>query len=283
MGGSSSGPSFAVAFGGGGARGLAHIHVVETLDELGIRPVAIAGSSIGAVIGAAVAAGMSGSAIRDYAGTVLGSTAEVAARMWRTRPESISSLFGNGLRVGQFDIEGVLKAFLPDDLPASFEQLEIPLQVTGTDFFAHEEIVFSEGELLPALAASAAVPGVFRPVNRSGRILIDGGIANPVPFDLLRDKADILIAIDVVGVPRQNGAKEPGTIDLLLGSSQIMMQSITALKLRQVRPDILLRPPVSRFKILDFMKIEQVLAETAPIRDELKFAIEAAVGRFCEA
>ena len=72
-------PTFAVAFGGGGARGLAHIHVIEALDELGIRPVAIAGSSIGAIMGAGMAAGMSGSDIQDYARSILGRRAEVAA------------------------------------------------------------------------------------------------------------------------------------------------------------------------------------------------------------
>src|SRR3954471_24263186 len=84
-----SGPSFAVAFGGGGARGLSHIHVIEVLDELGIRPTAIAGSSIGAIMGAGMAAGMSGKDIHAYARSVLSRRAEVVTRMWRARPGSI--------------------------------------------------------------------------------------------------------------------------------------------------------------------------------------------------
>ena len=87
-----AGPSFAVAFGGGGARGLAHIHVIEALDELGIRPIAIAGSSIGAIMGAGMAAGMTGKDIHDYAHSVLGRRAEVASRMWRARPGSIGEM-----------------------------------------------------------------------------------------------------------------------------------------------------------------------------------------------
>ncbi|TWG61770.1 MULTISPECIES: patatin-like phospholipase family protein [unclassified Aminobacter] len=273
-------PTFAIAFGGGGARGLAHIHIAETLDELGIRPVAIAGSSIGAIVGAGVAAGMSGREIREYTVETLGRPAEVAARVWRSRPSNIAGVFGGGVRIGQFDISRILRAFLPAALPERFEDLTIPLAVTATDFYGNEEIVFDSGELLPAVAASAAVPGIFRPVERGEQLLIDGGISNPVPFDLLMDKADIVIAIDVVGTPNPNREGRPGSIDLVLGAGQIMMQSITSLKLQRSRPHIMLRPPVSKFRILDFLKVKQVLEETAAIRDELKFAIEQAVERF---
>lgn len=273
-------PTFAIAFGGGGARGLAHIHIAETLDELGIRPVAIAGSSIGAIVGAGVAAGMSGREIREYTVETLGRPAEVAARVWRSRPSNIAGVFGGGVRIGQFDISRILRAFLPEALPERFEDLTIPLAVTATDFYGNEEVVFDSGELLPAVGASAAVPGIFRPVERGGQLLIDGGISNPVPFDLLMDKADIVIAIDVVGTPNPNREGRPGSIDLVLGAGQIMMQSITSLKLQRSRPHIMLRPPVSKFRILDFLKVKQVLEETAAIRDELKFAIEQAVERF---
>ena len=82
-------PTFAVAFGGGGARGLAHIHVIEALDELGIRPVAISGTSIGAIMGAAVAAGMTGQEIEHYARSLLSGRAELLGRMWNARPGSL--------------------------------------------------------------------------------------------------------------------------------------------------------------------------------------------------
>ncbi len=109
-------PSFAIAFGGGGARGLAHIHVIEALDELGIRPVAIAGSSIGAIMGAGMAAGMTGRDIHDYARSILSRRTEVTSRMWRARPGSLTEMVG-GLRVTQFNIERILKAFLPHEIP----------------------------------------------------------------------------------------------------------------------------------------------------------------------
>ena len=104
----SSSPSFAVAFGGGGARGLAHINVIEALDELGIRPVAISGSSIGAIMGAGMAAGMSGRDIRDYAVATLSRRAEIAARLWRLRPATFGEMFGGGIRFSQFNIEKLL-------------------------------------------------------------------------------------------------------------------------------------------------------------------------------
>ena len=272
-----AGPTFAVAFGGGGARGLAHIHVIRVLDDLGIRPVAIAGSSIGAMMGAGVAAGMSGGDIEAHARAVLSSRSGAMARMWSTRPRSVGEMMAGGVRLGQFDIGRILHAFLPDALPGRFEELAIPLQVTATDFYAHSEKVFAAGDLALALAASAALPALFRPVSHEGRLLIDGGIANPVPFDLLDGMADIVIAIDVVGGPAEMGRTRPTSLELLIGAGQIMMGAIVTQKLRHSRPHILLRPPVARFGVLDFLKIERVLAETLSIRDELKRAIDAAV------
>jgi NTE family protein len=270
-------PSFAVAFGGGGARGLAHIHVIEALDELGIKPVSIAGSSIGAIMGAGMAAGMSGREIHYYARSILSHRSEVAARMWRARPGSLGEIVAGGLRVSQFNIERILKAFLPDNVPATFGDLTIPLKVTATDFFGHRLAVFDNGDLYSALAASAAIPAVFRPVRRDGMLLIDGGIYNPVPFDLIEDDADITIAIDVVGAPSDGGHRRPNSMELMFGATQLMMQSISAMKLKSKRPDVFLRPPVSRFRALDFLKIEAVLEETASIKDELKSAVDAAV------
>jgi NTE family protein len=270
-------PSFAVAFGGGGARGLAHIHAIEALDELGIRPTVIAGSSIGAIMGAGTAAGMRGRDIHDYARYVLGSAREVAARMWRARGSTFAQAMQGGLGFAQFDIEAILGAFLPDAVPQRFSDLEIPLKVTATDYFGHMSTVFCEGDLRSALAASAAIPAVFRPVRRDGRVLIDGGIFNPVPFDLLDGAADIVIAIDVVGGPVAGIGRRPNSIDLILGATQLMMQSITAAKLVQRQPEILLRPPVSRFRALDFLKVDAVMAETRALKEELKRAVETAV------
>ncbi|MCO5062944.1 MAG: patatin-like phospholipase family protein [Rhizobiaceae bacterium] len=270
-------PTFALALGGGGARGLAHIHVIEALDELGIQPTAIAGSSIGAIMAAGMAAGMRGTEIHAYAREILGRRAQVASRMWRARPGSFSEFFRGGISVSQFNVERVLSAFLPEQIPATFEELAIPLRVTATDYFGHCLHICDSGELISALGASAAIPAVFKPVRRDGRLLIDGGIYNPVPFDLVAGRADIIIAVDVVGAPTEGLRKTPSSIDLMFGASQLMMQSIIANKLQQSRPDILLRPPVSRFRVLDFLKIDSVMDETASIKDDLKRAVDTAL------
>ncbi|MER9643028.1 patatin-like phospholipase family protein [Mesorhizobium sp. M0239] len=268
-------PTFGIAFGGGGARGLAHIHVIEALDELGIKPVAIAGSSIGAIMGAGMASGMTGKDIHDYARSILGRRAQVASRMWRARPGTIAEAMQ--VRVSQFNVERILKAFLPEAIPETFAELKIPLKVTATDYFGHKLAVFEDGDLHSALAASAAIPAVFRPVTRDGRLLIDGGIYNPVPFDLIENDADIIIGVDVVGAPEEVDRKHPTSVDLMFGATQLMMQSITANKLKQCRPDILVRPAVSKYRVLDFLKIDALMNETADIKDELKRQVEKVV------
>ncbi|MER9584795.1 patatin-like phospholipase family protein [Mesorhizobium sp. M0276] len=268
-------PTFGIAFGGGGARGLAHIHVIEALDELGIKPVAIAGSSIGAIMGAGMAAGMTGKDIHDYARSILGRRAEVASRMWRARPGTIAEAMQ--VRVSQFNVERILKAFLPEVIPETFAELKIPLKVTATDYFGHKLAVFDDGDLHSALAASAAIPAVFRPVMRDGRLLIDGGIYNPVPFDLIENDADIIIGVDVVGAPVELDRKHPTTVDLIFGATQLMMQSIIANKLKQCRPDILVRPAVSKYRVLDFLKVDALMNETVDIKDELKRQVEKAM------
>lgn len=272
-----AGPTFALALGGGGARGLAHIHVIEVLDELGIRPVMIAGSSIGAIMGAGMAAGMRGAEIHAFARSVLTHPGSMANRIWQARPGSLREALGTGVRLGQFDVERIVRAFLPEPVPDCFEGLDIPFRCTATDYYAHSLAVLDTGDLNSALAASAAIPGVFRPVHRDGRLYVDGGFYDPVPFDLVAGVADIVIAVDVVGTPEENG-RSPSTFDLIYGASQLMMQSIIAEKLKShAPPDIFLKPAVSRFRVLDFFKIDQILRETEGVRDELRHGIERAV------
>lgn len=270
-----SGPTVAIALGGGGARGLAHIHVIEVLDELGIRPVLIAGVSIGAIMGAAMAAGMTGREIRAHTLATIGRPGQIMNRLWSLRPAGFSQMVAGGFRVGQFNLERVLKAFLPERLPETFEELPIPLKIIASDYYAQCECVCDSGPLLPAIAASAALPAVFRPVVLNGRVMIDGGLWNPVPFDHLAGKADITIGVDVVGKPPAGTAEVPNSIDSLYGATQLTMRSIVTLKLEKAAPDIFLQPEVGRFRVLDFAKAEDVLAASAGIRDELKRALDA--------
>jgi NTE family protein len=273
------GPSVAIAFGGGGARGLAHIHIVEAMDEMGIRPVAISGASIGGIIGAAMAAGMRGKDIREFTLATVGSGAEVASRFWKLRPHSVKEMLTRRVSVGQFDVERILGGFLPSAIPRRFEQLSIPTKIVVTDYYAQCECVCESGDLYNALGASAAIPAVFRPVLRNGRVMIDGGIYNPVPFDHLKGLADIVIGVDVVGGPCGSPDKVPSRLDAMFGANQLMMQSIIAMKLKADPPEVFLRPLVSRFRVMDFLRASEILQASEPVKDELKRALEAAMER----
>jgi NTE family protein len=268
-----SSPTIALALGGGGARGIAHIPVLEALDELGMTPVAINGSSIGALMGAGRAAGMTGREIREYTLATVGNRNEVINRLWKMRPASMRG----GFRVGQFNLERILRGFLPDAVPDDFSQLAIPLKVTVTDYYGQRGLLIGEGDLYQALAASAAIPALFMPVVMNGRVMIDGGIFDPVPYEDLLGKADIVIGVDVVGAPEGDGVTIPNRIDSLFGASQLMMQSLIATKMRSNPPDILLRPEVNRFRVLDFMRAGEVLEAASGVKDEVKRLIDAAV------
>lgn len=267
-------PSVALALGGGGARGLAHIHVIEAFDELGIRPVVIAGSSIGAIMGAGMAAGLSGAEIREHTLATVGHRREVVNRLWQLRPASWSEAMTNGFRFGQFNVERVLKAFLPEGIPATFAELGIPLKVVVTDYYGQTEHICEGGDLRKALAASAALPAVFMPVKIDERVMIDGGIYNPIPFDHLRGLGEIVVGVDVVGGPDGDGKTIPSRIDSLFGASQLMMQSIIAMKLKEGAPDILLRPDIGRYRVMDFLRAKEILTATAGIKDQFKRTLE---------
>ncbi|MFA1626656.1 patatin-like phospholipase family protein [Rhizobium mongolense] len=267
-------PTVAIAFGGGGARGLAHIHVIEALDELGIRPVAISGASIGAIMGAGMAAGMSGEAIREHALMTVGNKTAVVSRIWGLRPQTVRDAVAKGIRIGQFNLERILKAFLPAGLPDRFEDLPIPMNVITTDYYGQSEVIIGEGALFPALAASSSIPAVFMPVRLHGRVMIDGGISNPVPYECLMDIADIVIGVDVVGAPEGDGTHIPNRMESIFGSGQLMMQTAITLKLKLQPPHIFLRPAVGRTGVMDFLKAREVLAMSAGVKDELKRALD---------
>jgi NTE family protein len=273
-----SGPTLALALGGGGARGLAHIPVIEALDDLGIRPIVIAGSSIGAIMGAGMAAGMRGAEIREFALSTVGQRKEIASRLWKLRPATLQAI-GGSLRFGPFNLERVLSAFLPDAVPARFEALEIPLKVIATDYYGQSEAVLEQGDLRQALAASAALPAIFQPVRIDGQVMIDGSFVNPVPFDRLAGLADIVLAVDVVGGPEGDGTTLPSRMDVIFGASQLMMQTITSAKMKAQAPDLLIRPDVGRFRVLDFLRAQEVLTASAGTRDAVRTALESLLSR----
>jgi NTE family protein len=267
-------PSFAIALGAGGSRGLAHIAVLEAFDELGVKPAAIAGTSMGAIVGAAYAAGMSGAEIRAYVLGYLKDRKPVMAALFESRVGRLRDVvahLGNPLLI---DGERFLDRFWPDHVPPRFEELLIPFQAVATDYFGRKEAVFSSGPLLPAVAGSMALPGLIRPIRVGDRLLVDGGAVNPLPFDLLIGRASTLVAVDVTGGPQPHPTRGPDGFSAMFGTIQIMQGSIVAAKLKIYRPEIVVRPAVDRFRVLDFFEARNILAASEPAKDELKREIE---------
>lgn len=267
--------TFALALGAGGARGLAHLHALRAFEDLGLKPSLIAGTSIGSVIGCAACAGMSSEALKDHILRKISNRLSLMSDIFKVRASSWESFLADGgFRLGELNLERILGAFLPPEIPYSFQDLTIPLQIAATDFYAGNTEVFQSGPLRPAMAASSAIPGVFLPVERRGRFYIDGSATNPCPLDLPQDQVDHVIAIDVSGGPGIRKGLRPTKIEAIYSSNQLMQAAI-ARNLAALYPKtILLRPQVDGFRSLEFLKAKAILDDTVGLKDEVKSAIE---------
>lgn len=286
----------ALALGGGGARGLAHILVLEVFDELGLRPARISGTSIGALYGAAYASGMSAKIIRAHTEEMLSQRFDLVRQIFAARATPVARLLSFvPLRNALLDPSALLEAVLPTGVARTFAELKTPLLTVACDFYSQTEIVTSAGDLRPAVAASMALPVLFAPVLIGGRAMVDGGFVNPLPFDVFPPApgagTEITVAIDVSGgapdaqpvIPATSDgrtmlpappATTPSAMDVLAASSQILQRSIVREKLKARRPDILIECPVDSFSVIDFHKWREVLAASAPIKEQLKRALE---------
>ena len=273
-----SGSTIGLALGAGGARGMAHILVCEVFDELGLKPDTIAGTSIGAVIGAVWASGLSGGEMRERACAFYAKRREVLGRLWQSRPRAVAELVRTRSLSTQFDAEIILQKFVPDFsvLPETFEELSVPLKVIACDFYGWREAVLSTGPLRSAIAASIAIPALFRSVLIDGRVHVDGGACNPLPFDRVGDK-DLIVACDVTGGPVGDPTRHPRMLECAVGSAQISMQSIITEKLRTQQPDILVRPEVYGIFVLDFLKTQAILDMNVAFKDDLKRRLARAI------
>ncbi|MBN2171689.1 MAG: patatin-like phospholipase family protein [Candidatus Krumholzibacteriota bacterium] len=272
-------PRIGLALGGGGVRGLAHIAVLELLDELELRPAVIAGTSMGALVGALYASGHSGTAIR-----------EITHRHFISRDDSLRDVLDKKselltwlnaflpatARGGLFRNDRFLAHVFGGVLADRFEDLAIPLVVVAADFWSGEEVAIKSGALLPALRATSAVPGVYAPVEREGRILVDGGLVNQVPYDHLGADCDLTIAVDT-GQERVPGGKHgaPNVLQAVVGALDIMQDSALEQRLRRARPDILVRMRIRDVDLLEYAKAGEVMKQAQPAIAELRARLAA--------
>lgn len=277
--GNQTGPRIGVALGSGAARGLSHIPFIEAMDELGLKPSIIAGCSMGALIGAGWANGMTGAELREHAYAVLGSFHLIASTIW-TRLPTLTGVFKTGLSV-QIDPRLIVDAFVPEGFPDDFAALSIPFNAVATDLRAWEEVVIGAGPLRPAIAASIAIPSLFRSVTHEGRIFVDGGATNPLPLDRAAIGSDILVGIDVNGAADEKLAgKEPGMFDASFLASQIMSQTMIRSMVKHYPPDVYVQPQVNGFGILEFWRVREILAAAETDKDRFKRALEKAIKAF---
>ena len=271
----SNSPTIGIAFGAGGARGLAHLLMIEALEELGVKPSIISGSSIGAVVGAFYAAGFNSKEMRKILNQLINPKSDsvfdfllksdIVKLFTMFDPQFIKSGFIKGEKFQKY-METHLKV-------ARFDELKVPLIIVATDYWKKEEVIFEKGELIQPIKASYSMPGLFTPVKIKNRILIDGGVVNPLPFDLIKDRCDITIAIDVTAVKAQSDKEIPPTFDSVFTTYQTMQNSIINERLKFLRPDIYIKPEIYDVRVFDFIKADSIFEQAKPAKEELKIKL----------
>ena len=238
-----------LALGGGGARGIAHLGVWQRLLELGIPIHCVAGTSIGAIMGAVFAAGRVDEAL-----------AWCTASSWKKLPGLI---FDRPTTKAIFSGRRVEKKLRQVIAAETFADLSMPYAAVATDLNTGEAVVMQDGDLISAVRASMSIPGVFRPVERDGRVLVDGGLVNSLPVSACRALgADVVIAVDVN--PLEDPAvaksfKKLHIMDVLVKTIGIFNYELTRRELAVNRPDVLIRPDVGQVLALDFRHVEPLV------------------------
>ncbi|WP_310339678.1 patatin-like phospholipase family protein [Rhodoferax saidenbachensis] len=228
-------PRIGLALGGGAARGFAHVGVIQVLEENGIRPVLVTGTSAGSLVAAIYASGKTGAQLQRVAETM----EEAAITDW-TLP-----IFSRGMLRGE-----ALARYVNSQVGSRLiEDLPMPLGIVATDLNTGKDMVFQRGDTGTAVRASSAVPAVFQPVRISGHDYVDGGLVSPVPVRAARKMgAELVIAVDISSMPE--GSLTGGTLEILLQTFSIMGKSINNFELRDA--DIVVRPALMGVSSADF-------------------------------
>lgn len=228
-------PRLGLALGGGAARGFAHVGVIQVLEQAGIRPDLVVGTSAGSLVAAMYASGMNGAQLEKAALTM----EEATLTDW-TLP-----ILGRGMLRGEALSRYVRKA-VDGKL---IEQMKLPLGVLATDLSNGQGVLFRRGDTALAVRASSAVPGVFTPVTIAGRDYVDGGLVAPVPVRQARDMgAEVVLAVDISSPPDGNASN--GSVQILLQTFAIMGQSINRHELADA--EVVVRPALKGVGSADF-------------------------------
>jgi len=218
-------PKLGLALGGGAARGFAHIGVLQVLEEEGIKPSLVVGTSAGSVVASFYASGKTGQKLQWLADTM----DETQFTDW-ANPFS-----GRGILRGE-----ALGKYINSQLNGmKIEDMKLPLGIVATDLRTGDGILFRRGDVATAVRASSAVPSVFEPVQIAGKDFVDGGLVSPVPVRYARQMgADLVLAVDISSRPED--AKTTDMLKVLLQTFSIMSKSISQLELTQA--DVVVRP-----------------------------------------
>ena len=228
-------PRIGLALGGGAARGFAHVGVIQVLEEAGIRPSLVVGTSAGSLVAAIYASGKTGAQLQQIALTM----EEATFTDW-TLP-----IFNNGMLRGD-----ALARYVNGQVGSKvIEEMPMPLGVVATDLQTGQGMLFQRGDTGTAVRASSAVPAIFQPVKISGREYVDGGLVSPVPVRYARQMgAELVIGVDISSPPEGNLAS--GVLQILLQTFSIMGKSINTFELKEA--DVVLRPALSGVGSSDF-------------------------------
>ncbi len=226
----------ALALGGGAARGFAHIGVIQVLEENGIKPDLVVGTSAGSLVASIYATGKDGKALQ-----------KIAEEMDESTITDWTLPFFNRGGVLRGDAYAKYVGVLVDQ--KLIEQAVLPLGIVATDLKTGHGVLFRRGDIATAVRASSAVPGIFPPVKISGVDYVDGGLASPVPVRFARQMgATIVIAVDISSAP--DGESSDGTLSILLKTFTIMAKSINDFELKNA--DVMVRPSLVGVGSSDF-------------------------------
>ncbi|MCA1029954.1 patatin-like phospholipase family protein [Bacillus timonensis] len=233
-------PKIGLALGSGGARGFAHLGVIKVLKEENIPIDFIAGSSMGALVGAFYSTGLDIDRLYKLAIAFkrkyyLDFTVPKMGFIAGNRVKELIRLFTHGKNI---------------------EELKVPLAVVATDITTGEKVVFKEGSIADAVRASISIPGIFVPEKINGKLLVDGGVADRVPVSVVKEMgSDIVIAVDVSRVKIN---EEITTIfDVIMQSIDIMQ--VELVRHREIASDIMIRPRVEQYSSKAFTNIEEII------------------------